>query len=253
MRRLTTLILDDEIKAIDYLRRLLIDHTPIVDVVAFTQQPEEAVELIRLLKPDLVFLDVNMPTLSGFDVLRLFPERPFHLVFVTAHMKYAYTAIKVSPDDYLLKPVDPAELNSAMESIVKKFNVSYPEMDDRDKYLIRNRNDILFVERKDIVKIIAEGSYAKVFTSQGEEHLVSRNLSYITEELDDERFFRAHRSVLINIDQVRRFSKETRTLHFFDGTEVNLAKRKTELYLQRMLGTEENDSDRSNPDFRGPF
>jgi two-component system LytT family response regulator len=248
MRRLTALILDDEIHAINYLETLLLDHTPIIDLVAATQDPMEAVQLIREKKPDLVFLDVNMPRISGFDMLRLFPERPFHLIFVTAHKRHAYYAIKLKPDDYLLKPVDPSELDSAIQRLAEKFNVSFPEMDDKNKYLIRNRNDILFVERKDIVKIVAEGSYSNVYTADGKIHLVSRNLSYITEELDDDRFFRAHRSVLINLEQVRRFSKETRTLYFHDGSEVRLAKRKTELYLQRMLGTEEHDSHRPNPD-----
>lgn len=248
MRRLTALILDDEILAINNLEQLLLDHTPVIDLVAVTQNPMEAVQLIREKKPDLVFLDVNMPGISGFDVLRLFPERPFHLIFVTAHKHHAYYAIKLQPDDYLLKPVDPDELGSAVQKLAERFNVSFPELEDKTKYLIRNRNDILFIERKDIVKIVAEGSYANVYTADGEIHLVSRNLAYITDELDDDRFFRAHRSVLINLDQVRRFSKETRTLYFLDGSEVRLAKRKTELYLQRMLGTEEHDSHRPNPD-----
>lgn len=248
MRRLTALILDDEILAINSLEQLLLDHTPIIDLVAVTQNPMEAVQLIREKKPDLVFLDVNMPNISGFDVLRLFPERPFHLIFVTAYKHHAYYAIKLQPDDYLLKPVDPEELRSAIHKLAERFNVSFPELEDKSKYLIRNRNDILFVERKDIVKIVAEGSYSNVYTADGEVHLVSRNLAYITDELNDDRFFRAHRSVLINLDQVRRFSKESRTLYFLDGSEVRLAKRKTELYLQRMLGTEEHDSDRPNPD-----
>ena len=114
------LIIDDEANARKGLRLVLQKHCPQVNILALCESPEVAVEKILELQPDLIFLDVQMPRMTGFDVLEQLPEINFEVIFVTAHDRYAIKAIKFSALDYILKPIDVDELITAVEKISKK-------------------------------------------------------------------------------------------------------------------------------------
>ncbi len=219
MSKIRTLIVDDESLARTRLKRL-IENEKDFDIVGEATNGLEALELITELKPDLVFLDVQMPELNGFEVLeQLETECLPVIIFVTAYDQYALKAFEVHAVDYLLKPFEDERFFSSLEhakeqmkntestSFTQKLiNLVSDSSKEPQKYLerivVKSSGRIYFVKTKDIIRIKAAGKYLEILTAE-KEHVIRQTMSDIESKLDPELFLRIHRSTIINIDQIQ--------------------------------------------------
>jgi two-component system, LytTR family, response regulator len=195
-----TLVVDDESLARTNLN-VLLRRDPDIGSVAECESGLEAVESIRASKPDLVFLDVQMPECDGFDVLELLgSELPPAVIFVTAHEEYALRAFEAGALDYLLKPFDDARFVRALNRAKDKIAHYSPQRAER--LVVKERGQVLFLNAVDIDWIEAAGYYACVHIGN-ETHVMRRTLSELERDLGEERFVRIHRSIIVNLERIR--------------------------------------------------
>jgi two-component system, LytTR family, response regulator len=240
---LRVLVIDDEELARQRLRRLL-DAEEGVQVVGEVGDGRAAVEAIRRLAPDLVFLDVQMPEIDGFAVLeRLRPEPLPAVVFVTAYDDYALRAFEVHAVDYLRKPFDAARFHEAFsrarqrlagadaEERARKLETLLAQVDShrprsRDRIMVRADGRLYFVRVDDIDWVEAAGNYVKLHVGR-DTHLLRETMTGMEKLLDPSRFLRIHRSAIVNLDRVREmqpwFSGEY-TVILRDGTQLRLSR-----------------------------
>jgi two-component system LytT family response regulator len=202
------LIADDEPLARTRIRLLLKNH-PDVDVVAECSNGREAAQLMRQEKPDLLFLDIEMPDLGGFEALEETAgvAEPV-VIFVTAHEEFALDAFEANAVDYLVKPFDQERFDRAL-SRVRRFLALRPSnlppspqpVRIRERFAVRGRGQILFVKASNIDWIGAEGNYARLYTREGS-YLIRESLQHLEETLDPAIFVRVHRSAIVNIERV---------------------------------------------------
>lgn len=237
------LIVDDEKMARAALRSILELHFPNVQVLAECQNVPEAVQQINTLRPDVIFLDIEMPEYDGFDLLKFFrPENiDFSIIFITAYSEYALQVFEISAVDYLLKPLRIEHLERALKKInpntdAAKYKLLQENMaSDTDKKLVLQTADSAFiVHLNDIIYLEAEGSYTKFFTQTHKEILVSKKMAHYEFLEKMPQFFRSHRGFLVNLNKIKRVDKKNFTIEMLDGNEVYLAQdRKNEL-LQKI-------------------
>jgi two-component system LytT family response regulator len=243
MVKLRAVIVDDEQSGRDSLRRLLEENCHDVKVVDQAGSVDQAVEVIRSHNPDLVFLDVEMPRGSGFELLKRIECPSFKTIFVTAHNHYAIKAIRFSAADYLLKPVDVDELIASIEHIRSEpgdWPARYQNITEAIDHNKPNRlavpvkDGFAFITPSEIIRLQADGSYTHIFTVN-EKYTASRNIKEYEDLLQDRGFFRAHHSHLINLSQVRNFNRaEGYSVLMSDGSVVEVARRKKDQFLQLM-------------------
>lgn len=215
MRPLGALIVDDEPLARRRLRALLKDEKGI-EVVGEAGDGALAVAEARRLRPDVMFLDVQMPGLDGFDVIAaLEPSRCPAVVFVTAHDKYALKAFDVHAIDYLLKPFDRQRLHHAVTK-VRALSLGAPDVTRRllavvadirasrplERIVVKSKGRVYFVRAADLDRIEAAGHYLTLHIGR-EEHVIRGTIAEMTSRLDPERFVRVHRSTIVNLDQIK--------------------------------------------------
>jgi len=211
------IIIDDEPNAVGLLALRLSQNCPQVEVVASCTNSHKGIEAIIDCRPDVVFLDIEMPQLNGFQVLEAVSGVPFSLVFVTAYDKFALKAFRYSAIDYLLKPIDTQELIQAVER-VEKSRQTAPEQIDHlkgqlantaktlpDKIALPYQNGVTFVDLKDIIYCESDDNYTKFYLADGQPCLVTKPLRDIQELLEERRFLRVHRQYLVNLDHIRKF------------------------------------------------
>lgn len=217
-----TIIIDDEPSAINVLVMLLNKKCKeLVDVIATSSSAIEGKELIETLKPDLVFLDIEMPEMSGIDLLRSFINPVFRVVFITAYDAYAVEAFRLSAIDYLLKPVEADDILRAVQKIKKDIdqneNTIGAQLHHLEELLLQNNAEskigigmadkIVFVNTADIVYCEANGSYTNVFFRDGRKMVASKSLGDFELQLAEHNFFRIHHSSLINLNRVKEFQR----------------------------------------------
>ena len=237
-------IVDDEKRGRDSLKRLLIEYCPSIEVVGEGGTVEEAIELINEKQPDLVFLDVEMPRGSGFDLLRRFDPVPFRTIFITAHQHYAIKAIRNDAVDYLLKPLDVDELVAAVDKMMNSVSNSASGVataqnilnSRQGKIAVPVKDGIAFLHPDEIIRLQADGSYTHIFTVNGR-YTASKNIKEYEDILNAAVFFRAHHSHLINLSHVKSFSRaEGYFVLMSDGSEVEVSRRRKEDFLRLMNG-----------------
>ncbi|TCD18615.1 response regulator transcription factor [Pedobacter psychrodurus] len=200
MRNIRTLIVDDERGARQELARMLKSY-PQVTILGEAANADEAEQLIGLLKPDLIFLDIQMPGRSGFDLLENLAHVP-QVIFVTAFDSYAIQAFEISAMDYLMKPVREERFKSAMDKAIEKIGAN-----DGAAIFVKDRSTHHLIKWKDVHLIESVENYARLFFGQ-EQVLLKTSLNKIEENPDCERFFRASRSVLFNLDYISSVKKD---------------------------------------------
>ena len=237
-------IVDDEKKGRDSLQNLLQQYCSEVEVIGQADSIESAYQFITKNKPGLVFLDVEMPQGSGFELLKRFEKVPFKTIFVTAHQHYAIKAIRFSAIDYLLKPVDVDELIAAVDNAKRTISSNYHqhysamfeniENSRQGKIAIPVRDGVAFVSPSDIIRLQADGPYTHIFTLN-DKFTATKNIKEYEEMLHDYNFFRAHHSHLINLKYVKRFSRlDGYSAQMTDGSVVEVSRRKKEQFLELM-------------------
>ena len=196
------LVVDDESLARRNLT-VLLRRDPDIGSIAECGSGLEAVEEIRKSKPDLVFLDVQMPECGGFDVLELLgSDLPPTIIFVTAYDEYALRAFEAGALDYLLKPFDDARFGRALNRAKEKLAHYLPPQRATQRLVVRNQGQVLFLSVEDIDWIEAAGYYACLHVGS-DTHILRRPLSELEQDLGEERFIRVHRSIVVNLARIR--------------------------------------------------
>ena len=216
-------IIDDESPSIVTLRWKLENYCPNVEVVASFEDPREGLEFLKKSPPDLLFLDIEMPMLNGFDVLEeLGRDVPFSIIFTTAYENFGIRAIKFSALDYLLKPVHNKELVEAVEKHLQKNNqsetqqrigllldnVNAEKKGSSGKIALATKESIEFVEPAEIIVCSSDSNYTMVYLVDGRKQLISKTLKDFEEMLLPLNFYRPHNSHLINLNLVHKYMRE---------------------------------------------
>ncbi len=214
---ISAIIIDDEQHCIDALTADLSKHCGNVEVIAKCNSAKEGILAIRKLKPQLIFLDVEMPWMNGFEMLEMLDHIDFCIIFTTAYDKFAARAFRISAVDYLLKPIDAADLKTAVYKAEEKIlasagtvniqnllhNIRQPAQ--QQKIALPNRNGYEFTPVNSILYCGAEGAYTKVVLTDKHSLLISRTLGDIEEMLPSEIFIRIHHSTIVNINAVTHY------------------------------------------------
>jgi two-component system LytT family response regulator len=231
---LKTLLIDDEKNALTALRKMLEQYCPDVAVIGEAQTAFEGIRLIRQLEPDLVFLDVEMPGGTGFDLLETMEKKTFAIIFTTAHEQYLLSALRSGATDYLLKPISLDELKNAVKRVLatkEKINTTKENL----RVSISNSGGTSFVAAADIVCIEGDGRYSRFYLLDGSEHVVARNLGELEEELSKAKFFRVHKSWIVNCRHVLRISSTDGGFAILsNGKEIEISRRKKAEFMQLM-------------------
>lgn len=240
------MIIDDEEGARESLSILLEKYVDGVKIVAKADSIAMGMEKIKKYTPDLVFLDIEMPFGSGFELLNRMKPINFDIIFVTAYDHYALKAIKFSALDYLLKPVDIEELKKAVDKHKKRnpeqAAESYQNLVDNEsiegdnkKLAIPDSSGIIFVPIKTIIRCESDGNYTKIFLTSGKKILASKTLGEYESMLDGDGFFRVHRSHLINLSHLKKYNKgEHSYVELGDGTQVDVSRRKKSAFMEAL-------------------
>ncbi|MEX0289225.1 MAG: LytR/AlgR family response regulator transcription factor [Flavobacteriaceae bacterium] len=240
-----TVIIDDQFDSRQALRLLLEKYCPEVVVMEECENAEQGIAAIRDHNPHLVFLDIQMPNMSGFDLLEELKTIDFEIIFVTAYNQYAIKAIKFSALDYLLKPVDPMELVEAVNKVKgrqnqKQRSYSYGSMlknvrslpGNIERLAVSNMDGILVLDTANIIYCAAEGSYSKIYLTDHKTQLVSKKLKEFENMLTESGFCRVHHASLINIKHVQQYVKgEGGYVILTEGHHVDISRRRKEAFL----------------------
>jgi len=244
---LRTVIVDDEQDAVNFIESIANEYCPNIEIVGKAYSAIEGVEVISKLKPDLVFLDVEMPHGSGFDLLAGFPEKEFEVIFITAFNHYAIRAIKFSAVDYILKPININEFIEAVKRVEESrkekkggsmsFQTLFENLQTNipSKLAIPTSSGMEYLNTRDIIRVEADRSYSWFYMENGDKFLVSRNLKEYQELLSDRNFFRTHNSHLINLEHVKKYIRhEGGYIEMTDGSNVPISRGKKDLFLEHM-------------------
>ncbi len=229
------ILIDDEPDAVIALDLALREYCPDVEVTGKALSAQEGIELIRSKNPDLVFLDIQMPHISGIELLESFgEERNFHVVFVTAFDQFAIRAFRLSATDYLLKPININELKLAVKKIREKTgqkeNLRLRAKNIRaalsGKIIIPVMHGYEFIEVDDIVRIQADGSYSVIYFLEKKPQVVSKNLKEFQYALEAGSFLRIHKSHLVNLKYIVECTlvKNGGFLKMRDGSQVEISR-----------------------------
>jgi len=246
--KLITVIIDDEHDAVDFITTIIGEYCPELEVTGKAHNVKEGVDLIKEIKPDLVFLDVEMPNGTGFDLLTHFPEKEFDVVFITAFNHYAIKAIKFSAVDYILKPININEFIEAVKRVAQKRNNNLRAGNENFEALLENirsshptrlviptSDGREYLNPKDIIRIEADRSYSWFYIVDKKKILVSRHLKEFQDLLNDRNFFRPHNSHLINLDFVKKYVRhDGGYIEMTDGSQIPVSRNRKDLFLAHM-------------------
>jgi two-component system LytT family response regulator len=241
---LRAIIVDDEVKACENLGHLIKQYTQHVQVLGSANNILKAKKLIEEHQPELVFLDVEMGTESGFELLSHLENDPA-VIFVTAHEEYAIRALRMSAVDYLLKPIDPDDLNEAVNNARQRHQRNIHENErlrmlsesldenDLDTIVLPAMDKMSFVKIKDIIRCESLENYTRFYIKNGDKILISKSIKYYDELLESFAFFRVHRSHLINLRFIKEYLKgEGGYVKLIDGTTIPVSRRKKNEFLR---------------------
>ncbi len=240
---MTTIIIDDEQNNIDNLKVLLQNHCPQVQVVATALNATDGEKIILQYKPDLVFLDIQMPEKNGFDLLKSLKSLSFEIIFVTAYDQYGIQAVKFSAIDYLLKPLSIADLKTAVEKAVlrsaqKRQNLQLENLiqllqqtqqKQFHRIALQSTRETRFVEPQKIIRCESSNNYTTFYLFDGERILTSKPIFEYEEMLDDYGFVRCHQTHLVNKIFIKSWIKEEGgCLLLEDGSRIPISRNKKE-------------------------
>jgi len=230
MQKYRAVIIDDEEDSRSNTRSMLQQYCAEIEIVGEADNGPEGKLKIQELKPQVVFLDINMPGMNGFQMLEGIYERDFCVIFITAYSEHGITAVKAGAIDYLLKPLMLSELQAAIKKVAQhyenKTNTSgqKPEQ-DKNLVLINHSRGFTLVDYKDIVWLEANDNYTNLFLNGQKKIVASKTLKEFEAILPDTEFFRIHRSALININYVKEYSNnEGGEVILSEGTHVQVSK-----------------------------
>ncbi|MBA3680331.1 MAG: response regulator transcription factor [Bacteroidetes bacterium] len=216
---MNVIIIDDEKNGAEALQLLLKHNCRHVNTIALKHSPEEGIESILTLQPDLVFLDIEMPNASGFDVIKATKEINYEVIFTTAYEQYAIKAFKTQAVDYLLKPIDVEELVAAVKSAETKIEAKSNKVPadlealvkkivySSKKISVPTSEGIHLFDAREIVRLESDSNYTNIFLKSGQKFLISKTLKSIADQLKEYNFCRVHSAHLVNLDEVDKYIK----------------------------------------------
>jgi two-component system LytT family response regulator len=244
MKTFKTLLIDDERLAREELKSLLKEYHEI-EIIDEAKNGEEGIQKIKELKPDLIFLDINMPGINGFDMIKQLEEIP-RVIFVTAYDEYALKAFEVNALDYILKPVDPERLREAIQKLTTEDDfvssqqaiISRKErvLSVNDRVFIKDGEKCWFVELSKVRMLESDGNYVKVYFDNFRP-LILRSLNSFEDRLDPEQFFRANRKYIINlqwVSSIENWFNGGLQVELKEGEKVEISRRQAIRFKEMM-------------------
>jgi two-component system LytT family response regulator len=244
----TVAIIDDERNSRDSLQKKILQYCNELEIIAICESGEEGLEKIELLKPNIVFLDVEMPRMNGFTMLQKLKTRQFELIFTTAYDHYAIRAIRFSALDYLVKPIEAEDLKEAVARAVEK--IKHPASNERIETLLhnllqeKNRHQkialsslegFLFVEIDQIIYLEAKSNYTEVYLKDQPKITISKTLKDCEEVLSPAVFIRIHHSYMINRNHIQKYIKgEGGQVIMSNGQALDVARRRKEEFMRQI-------------------
>jgi two-component system, LytTR family, response regulator len=240
------IIIDDEVHCIDTLSMLLADYCPEVEIMEKCMFAKKGLEAIEKLKPDLLFLDIEMPIMNGFELLEQFKQIPFCVVFTTSYDQYAIKAIRFSALDYLLKPIDPKELVTAVHKIqiqknlpsAEQFWMLMSQINHKEtgfhKIAVPTSEGFELIPADQVISCEADDNYTYLFLKNKDKIIACRTLKEMEEQLQDFNFFvRVHHSYMVNLNEVTKYVRgEGGYLIMSDGSIVNVSRSRKEALMK---------------------
>ncbi len=239
------LIVDDEAAAGNILRILIEKHVALPTTICYCDNAKDALAMLQTFQPTLVMLDIEMPSVNGFDFLNMAAESSFDVIFTTAYDQYAIKAIRFSALDYLLKPIDVLELQNAVnrhiikqqtnqQLLVSNLLSNLQQKDPGDfKLALSTMEGVFFFEPSEILYCEGENNYTRFTFTKQKTMLVSKTLGEYEELLTEHGFLRIHKSYLVNTKYVTKVEKEG-TLQMNDGKLLVISKRRKELVMKTL-------------------
>ncbi|MBS1511920.1 MAG: response regulator transcription factor [Bacteroidetes bacterium] len=249
MEQLKAILIDDELSSLQNLQQKLTEFCPDIQIVATAQKPEAAIILIQQHKPDVIFLDIEMPRMNGFRMLDELDEIYFDIIFTTAYNHYAVDAIRISAFDYLTKPIAISDLQKAVERLVKQHQLQTKDKlgvlknalgtskSQDEKIAIPTGEGLEFIVINTILHIEASSNYSKLYLQNGKTIVVTKLLKDFEDMLLPYRFYRIHHTHLINLKHIEKYIKgEGGQVRLTNGTVLDVARRKKDEFLKLIAG-----------------
>ncbi len=249
MESIKAILVDDEKASLQNLQQKLTEFCPDVRILALAESPEDAIVQIRQLRPDVVFLDIEMPRMSGLRLLEEIGDYKGEIIFTTAYNHYAVEAIRISAFDYLVKPVSIDELQQAVIRLKKQRESENREKLDvlrhalsesrsqEDKIAVPMAEGLEFIQIKSIVHIESSSNYSRIHLLEGKNLLVSRILKDFEDILIPYQFYRVHHSHLINLKYIRKYIRgEGGQVQMQNGDVIDVSRRKKDEFLRLISG-----------------
>ncbi len=243
---LQVVIIDDEPHGQESVKMFLADKYPSFRVQGTANSVKTAVSLLSAVEPDLVFMDIELPDGSGFDILEKISNRNFNIIFVTAYNQYAIKAFKYSASDYLLKPFDFDDMDAAILKVLnsRKTALEHEQQvqtllnnikkDKPEKIVLSTSDSIQFVNVNDIIHIKSDGNYSTLVIRGRNSLMVSKNLGEFEQMLDSSIFFRTHQSHIVNLNYVQKVSRFEGDVVMENGSVAILSRRKRNDFMDAM-------------------
>lgn len=234
MQTFKTIIIDDEENSRSNTSSMLANYCPEIEVIGEAGSGIEGKKLIQDLKPQVVFCDINMPGMTGLEMIDGLVHRDFCLIFLTAYSEHGINAVKAGAIDYLLKPLLLSELQGAVKKVVQHYeqkggSTTPASNNDKNLVLINHSKGFTLIDYKDIVWLEASDNYTNLFLNTGKKIVASKTLKEFEAILPTNVFFRIHRSSLINIDFIKEYSNaEGGTIIMSDGTSIQVSKARSQ-------------------------
>lgn len=239
-------IVDDEPKAIQGLSWELTHFSDDIEVINSFSKPEEAIAYLNKHTPDCLFLDIQMPTMDGFQFLGKLINRDFAVVITTAYDEYAIKALKHEAIDYLLKPIDSDDLKDTIQKI-KKHNsrlmnsskledvlMNFNEKFDKRKVTINTDGKLIFLDIDDILFVESDGNYCTIVTTNKQNIVITKKLKEVNAILPEHYFFRIHNSFIINLNKIREFIKNEGYVVMESNHKIPVARQRKSDFLEKL-------------------
>jgi two-component system, LytTR family, response regulator len=241
------IIIDDEQHCITTLAWNIKEYCPEIEIVAEAKNGEEGLVVVSKYKPDLVFLDIEMPFLSGIDMLHQIDDVSFKVIFTTAYNHYAIKAIKLSAIDYLLKPIDKDELIASIEKAkltsqlenntdkIHTFKHNLNSISLLQKITIPSNEGILFFDISSIINLEAQGNYTCIYFDDGTKVVSTRTLKEYEDALPEDLFFRCHNSHVINLKHIKKYIRgDGGFVELSHGREIEVSRRRKSEFMEKV-------------------
>ncbi len=241
MKPLKVVIIDDEVDALSLLQLQLLKHCPQINSISTFTNPLLALQEIKQLNPDLLFLDIEMPVMNGFEVLQKLMPFNFSIIFITAYNQFAIKAFKFNAVDYLVKPIDTKDLIEAVIRVQKMNTVNNNQLnllqkqvqgEPVNKIAISSHTGVSFIDLDKIVYAEADSNYSTLVLIDGKRFIISKTLKDLQELLEESHFLRIHRQYIINLNHVQHLDRTKSILTMVNKAELIVARNQKDKLIE---------------------